>query len=30
MSKSSFGTASRNWSIGGSAVTASLVATVYF
>ena len=30
VSKSSFGTASRDWSIGGSAVTASLVATVYF
>jgi len=30
VSKSSFGTASRDWSIGGSAVTAALVATVYF
>src|SRR5437867_10286037 len=30
VSKSSFGTASRNSSIGGSAVTAALVATVYF
>jgi len=29
-SKSSFGTASRNWSIAGSALNASLVATVYF
>ena len=30
VSKSSFGTASRDWSIGGSALNASLVATVYF
>ncbi len=30
VSKSSFGIASRNWTIGGSALSAALVATVYF
>lgn len=30
ISKDSFGTRSRDWSIGGSALSASLVATVYF
>lgn len=30
LSKSSFGAASRNWSIGGSALGASLVATIFF